>query len=177
MFKLPHNWSHFSRASKVMLQILQARLQTYMNCEFPDVWAGFKNTRRTIDQVAIIHWIIEKAREFQKNIYLCFIDYNKAFDCVNHYKLWKILKEVGIPDHLACPLRNLYTGQEATVRTLHGKIDWFKIGNDKLSMTRLYTVTLLIWLICGITSCETPGCMSYKLEPGLLGEISITSDM
>ena len=110
-----------------MLKILQARLQQYMNCELPDVQSGFRKGRGTRDQIANIHWIIEKARKFQKNIYFCFIDYAKAFDCVDHNKLWKILKEMGIPDHLVCLLRNLYAGQEATVRTGHGT-DWFQIG-------------------------------------------------
>ena len=108
-----------------MLKILQAKLQQYMNCELPDVQAGFRKGIGTRDQIASICWIIEKAREFQKNIYFCFIDYAKAFDYVDHNKLWEILKEMGIPDHLTCPLRNLYAGQEATVRTGHGAIDWF----------------------------------------------------
>ena len=99
-----------------------------VNRELPDVQAGFRKGRGTRDQIANICWIIEKAREFQKNIYFCLIDYAKAFDCMDHNKLWKILKEMGIPDHLTCLLRNLYTGQEATVRTGHGKTDWFKIG-------------------------------------------------
>ena len=99
-----------------------------MNCELPDVQDGFRKGRRTIDQIANIHWIIKKAREFQKNIYFCFIDYVKAFDCVDHNKLWKILQEMGIPDHLTCLLRNLYAGLEATVRTGHGKTDWFQMG-------------------------------------------------
>ena len=99
-----------------------------MNCELPDVQAGFRKGRRTRDPVANICWIIEKAREFQKNIYFCFIDYAKAFDCVDHNKLWKILREIGIPDHLTCLLRNLYAGQEATFRTVHGTTDWFQIG-------------------------------------------------
>ena len=98
-----------------------------MNCELPGVQAGFRKGRGTRDQIANIHWIIEKAREFKKNIYFCFIDYAKAFDCVDH-KLWKILKEMGIQDHLICLLRNLYAGQEATVRTEHGTTDWFQIG-------------------------------------------------
>ena len=110
-----------SHASKVMLKILQAIFQQYMNCELPDVQAGFRKDRGTRDQISNIHWIIKKAREFQKNIYFCFINYAKAFDCVDHHKLWKILKEMGIPDHLTCLLRNLYAGQEATVRTGHGK--------------------------------------------------------
>ena len=116
-----------SHASKVMLKILQARLQQYVNCELPDVQAGFRKGRGTRDQIANICWIIAKAREFQKNIYFCFIDYARAFDCVDHDKLWKILQEMGIPDHLTCLLRNLFAGQEATVRTGHGTTDWFQI--------------------------------------------------
>ena len=108
-----------SHTSKVMLKILQARLQLYVNHELPDVQAGFRKGRGTRDQITNIQWIMEKAREFQKNIYFCFIDYAKAFDSVDHNKLWKILQEMGIPDHLTCLLRNLYTGQEATVRTGH----------------------------------------------------------
>ena len=112
-----------------MLKILQARVQQYLNRELPDVQAGFRKGRRTIDQIANIHWITEKARKFQKKkIYFCFIDYAKAFNCVDHNKLWKILQEMGIPDHLTCLLRNLYAGQEATVRTGHGTKDWFQIG-------------------------------------------------
>ena len=114
--------SHFS---KVMIKILQARLQQYMNHEFPDVQAAFGKGRGTRDQTANIRWIIEKAREFQKNIYFCFIDYANAFDCVDHNKLWNILQEMGIPDHLTCLL---YAGQEATVRTGHGTTDWFQRG-------------------------------------------------
>ena len=117
-----------SHASKVMLKILPARLQQYMNQELPDVQAGFRKGRGTRDQIANIRWIIEKAREFQKNIHFCFIDYTKAFDCVDLNKLWKILKVMGIPDHLTCLLRNPYAGQEATVRTGHGTTDWFQIG-------------------------------------------------
>ena len=119
-----------SHASKVMLKILQARLQQYMNYELPDVQAGFSKGRGTRDQIANIRWIIKKAREFKKNIYFCFIDYAKAFDCVDHNKLWEILKEMGLPDHLTCLLKNLYSGQEATVRTGHETTDWFKIGKD-----------------------------------------------
>ena len=106
-----------------MLKILQTRLQQYMNRELPDVQAGFRKGRGTRDQIANIRWIMEKAREFQKNIYFCFIDYAKAFDCVDQDKLWKILKEMRIPDHLTCLLRNLYAGQEATVRIGHGTAD------------------------------------------------------
>ena len=111
-----------------MLKIIQPRLQQYMNHELPDVQADFRKGRETRDQIANICWIIEKAREFQKNVYFCFIDCAKAFDCVDHNKLWKILKEMGILDHLTCLLRNLYAGQEPTVRTGHGTTDWFKIG-------------------------------------------------
>ena len=116
-----------SQASKVMLKILQARLQQYMNRELPDVQAGFRKGRGTRDQVANLYWIIEKAKEFQKNIYFCFIDYAKAFDCVDHNKLWKILKQMEIPNHLTCLLRNLYASQEATVRNGDGTTDWFQI--------------------------------------------------
>ena len=111
----------------VMIKIPQARLQQYVNRELPDVQAGFRKGRGTRDQIANISWIIGKASEFQKNIYFCFIDYTKAFDCVDYNKLWKILKEMGIPYHLTCLLRNLYAGQEATVRTGHGTTDWFQI--------------------------------------------------
>ena len=106
-----------------MLKILQVRLQQYVNCELPDVQAGFRKGRGTTDQIGNIHCIIKKAREFRKKIYFCFIDYTKAFDCVNHNKLWEILQEMGIPDHLTCLLRNLYAGQEATVRTKHRTMD------------------------------------------------------
>ena len=117
-----------SHTSKVMLKILQARLQQYVNRELSDVQAGFRKGRGTRNQIANICWIMEKTREFQKNIYVCFIDYAKAFDCVDHNKLWKILQEMGIPDHLTCLLRNLYASQEVTVRTGHGTTDWFQIG-------------------------------------------------
>ena len=111
-----------------MLKILQATLQQYVNRELPDVQAGFRKGRGTRDQIANIRWILDKARQFQTNIYFCFIHSAKAFYCVDHNKLWKILKELGIPDHLTCLLRNLYAGQEATVRTGHGTMDWFQIG-------------------------------------------------
>ena len=122
-----HTIALISHASKVMFKILQARLQQYTNHELPDVQAEFRKGRGTRDQIANIRWIIEKAREFQKNIYFCFIDYAKAFDCVDHKKLWKILREMGILGHLTCLLRNLYAGQEATVRIGHGTTDWFQI--------------------------------------------------
>ena len=120
MLKLSHI-TLISHTSKLMLKILQARLQQYVNHELPDVQAGFRKGRGTRDQM-------EKARGFQKNVYFCFIGYAKAFDCVDHSKLWKIVKEIGIPGHLTCLLRNLYAGQEATVRTGHGTTDWFQIG-------------------------------------------------
>ena len=120
-----------SHASKVMLKILQARLQQSVNREIPDVQAGFRKGRGTRDQIANIHWIMEKAREFQENIYFCFIDYDKAFDYVNHSKLWTILKEMGIPGHLTCLLRNLHAGQKATVKTGYGTTDWFQIGKGE----------------------------------------------
>ena len=121
-----HTIALISHASKVVLRILQGRLQQYMNHVLPDVQAAFREGRATRNQMANIHWIIENVKEFQKNI--CFIDYAEAFDCVDHNKLWKILQEMGIADHLICFLRNLYAGQEATVRTGHGKTDWFQIG-------------------------------------------------
>ena len=132
-----------------MFKILQARLQQYMNRELPDVQAGFRKGRGTGDQIANICWLIKKAKEFQKNIYFCFTDYTKAFDCVDHNKLWKILKEMGIPDHLTRLLRNLYAGQEATVRTGHGTADWFQIGK-------------------GV-------CQSYILSPAYLTSMQSTS--
>ena len=111
-----------------MLKLLQARLQQYVKCELPDVQAGFRKGRGTRDQIAKTHWIIKKEREFQKNIYFCFIDCAKAFDCVDHNRLWKILQEMGIQNHLTCLLRNLYAGEEATVRTGHGTTAWFQTG-------------------------------------------------
>ena len=123
-----HTTALISHVSKVMLKILQARLQQYVNCELPDVQAGFRKGTGTRHQISNICWIMAKAREFQKqNIYFCFIDYAKTFDCVDHNKLWKTFKEMGIPDHLTCLLRNLYGDQEATVRTGHGTTDWFQI--------------------------------------------------
>ena len=125
-----------------MLKILQARLQQYMNCELPDVQAGFRKGRGTRDQIANICWIMEKARKFPKNIYFCFIDYAKAFDCVDHNKLWKILKEMGILDHLTYLLRNLYAGQEATVRTGEGSTDWFQIEKEYAKAVYSYPACL-----------------------------------
>ena len=144
-----------SHASKVMLKILQARLQHYTNWELPDVQTGFRKDIGARDQIVNICWITGKAREFQKNIYLCFIDYAKVFDCVYHNKLWKTLREMGIPDYLTCLLGNLYVGQEATVRTLYGITDWFKIEKG-------------VQQICLHSSClfnlYIEHIMNYKLE-------------
>ena len=137
-----HTTALISHASKVMLKILKARLQHHVNWEIPDVQAEFRKGRGTRDQIANICWTLGKAREFQKYNYFCFIDYAKAFACVDHNKPWKILKEMATPDHLTCFLRNLYTGQEATVRTWHGTTGWFQIWKGGTS--RLYIVTLLI---------------------------------
>ena len=154
-----------------MPKIVQARLQQYVNCELPDVQAGFRKGRGTRNQIVNIHWITEKTMEFQKNIYFCFIDYTKAFDCVDHNKLWKILKEMGIPDHLTCLLRNLYADQKATVRTGHGTADWFQIRKG------VCQGCILLPCLLQSTSCEMPGWMKHKLESRLAGEMSITSDM
>ena len=154
-----------------MLRILQARLQQYVNHELPDIHAGFRKGRENRDLIGNICWIMERAREFQKNIYFCFIGYAKAFDCVDHNKLWKILKEMGIPDHLTCLLRNLYAGQEATVRTGHGTTDWFHIWkriHQGCILSPCYLTSMQS------TSCEMPGWMKHKLESRLPGQISIT---
>ena len=152
-----------SHASKVMLKILQARLQQYKNQKIPDVQAGLRKGRGTRDQIANIHWIIKKAREFLKNIYFCFIDYAKTFDCVDHHKLWTIFKEMGIADHLTCPLRNLYAGQEATVRTGHRKISWFKIGKG-------------IYQGCILSLCLFNLYAGYIMQNAGLGETSWNQD-
>ena len=144
-----------------------------MNPEFTDVQPEFRKGRGTIDQIANFSWIIEKAREFQKNIYFCFIDYTKAFDSVDHKKLWKIPKEMGIPDHLTCLLRNLYAGQEETVITGHGTPDWMQIGKY---IKTVYCHPAYLTSMQR-TSCDMLGWMKHKLESRLPGEISITSDM
>ena len=153
-----------------MLKILQARLQQYVNCELPDVQAGFRKGRRTRDQIANICWIIKKAREFQKNIYFCLIDYAKVF----HNKLWKILKEMGLPDHLTCLLRNLYAGQEATVRTGHGITDWFQIGKG---VHQGYILSPCLFNLYAEYIMRNAGLEEAQAESRLPGEISITSDM
>ena len=145
-----------------------------MNREIPDVQDGFRKGRRTRVQIANIHWIIEKEREFQKNIYFCFIDYAKAFDCVDHNKLWKILKEMRIPEHLTYILRNLYTGQKATVRTEYEKTDWFKIGKG---MRQGCILSPCLFNLYAEYIIKMLGWIKHKLESRLLGEISKTSDM
>ena len=144
-----------------------------MNQELPDVQTGFRKGRRTRDQIANIHWIIEKARELQKNIYF-FINSAKVFNCVDHNKLWKILKETRIPDHLTCLLKNLHAGQEATVRTRHGTINWFQIGKGVHQGCMLSPCLFNLYTDC---ISEIPSWMKYKLESRLPGETSITSDM
>ena len=163
-----------SHASKVMLKILQARLQRYVNCELPDVQAGFRKGRGRRHQIANIHRTIKKARGFQKNICFYPIDYTKTFDCVDHNKLWEILQEMAIPDHLTCLFRNLYAGQEATVRTGHGTTDWFQIGKGVpqgcILLPCLFNFhTMYIMRNAGLDEAQ--------LESRLLGEISTTSDM
>ena len=143
-----------------------------MNWELSDVQAGFRIGRGTRGQIATIHWIMETAREFQKNI--CFIDYSKAFDCVDHNKLWIIIQEMATPDHLTCLLRNLYTGQEAKVRTRHGTIYWFQTGKGVL---RGYVLSPCLLFFLQSTSYEMPSWMKHKQESKLQGEISITLDM
>ena len=157
-----------------LLKILQARLQQYVNRELPDVQTGFRKGRGTRHQIANIHWIIEKAREFQKNIYFCFTDYAKAFDCVDHNKLWKIFKEIGIPDHITCLLRNLYAGQEATVRTGHGTTDWFQIGKGVCQGCILSPCLFNLYAEYFMRNARLD---EAHLESRLQGEISITSDM
>ena len=159
-----------SHANKLMLKILQVRLQQYMNHELPDVHAGFRKGRGTGDQIANKCWIIKKVREFQRNIYLCFIDYAKVFDCVDHNKLWKILKEMAISDHLTCLLRNLYIGQEATVRTRHGTMDWSKLGKEYIETVYCHPAYLTHMQSM---SYEMPGWMKHELESRLPGEIPV----
>ena len=157
-----------------MLKILQARLQQYVNHELPDVQAGFRKGRGTRDQIANFCWNMEKAREFQKNIYFCFIDYAKAFDCVDHNRLWKLLKEMGIPDHLTCLLRNLYARQEATVRTGHGTTDWFQIGQGVPQGCMLSPCLFNLYAECIMRNA---GLQEAQAGIKMAGKISITSDI
>ena len=166
MFKLSDNCTHLTHTSKVMLKILQTRLQQYMNWELPDVQAGFRQGGGTRNQIANIHWIIEKAREFQKYIYLCFVDYSEDFVWITTN--WKILQEMRIPDHLTYLLRNLYAGQEATVGTGHGTTDWFQIGKG---VYQDIIFSPCLFNLMQSTSCEKLGWMKHKLEWRLLGEI------
>ena len=171
MLKLPHNCTHLML---VMFKILQARLQQYMNCELSDVQAGFRKGRGTRDQISNIRWIINKAREFQKNIYFCFVDYAKAFDCVDHNKLWKILKEMGIPDHLTCLLINLYAGQETIVRTGHGTRDWFQIGRG---VRQGCILSPCLFNLYAEYIMRHAGLDDAQARIKITGERSITSDM
>ena len=164
-----HTTALIWHASKVMLKILQTRLQQCGNQEIPDIQAGFRKDRGTRDQIANIHWIIEKARKFQKNIYFYFIDYAEACGCVYHNKLWKILQEMGIPDPLTCLLRHLYESQEATVTTRHGTMDWFK--NGKGVRQGCIFSPCLFNLNAEYTSCEMLGWINHKWESRLPGEI------
>ena len=157
-----------------MLKILQARLQQYVNRELPDIQAGFRKGRGARDQIANIHWIIKKAREFQKNIYFCFIDYAKTFDCVDHNKLWHILQEMGIPDHLTCLLIKLYACQEATVRTGHGTKGWFQIGKG---VCQGCILSPCLFHFYAEYIMKNTGLDEAQAEIRLQGEISITSDM
>ena len=157
-----------------MLKILQARLQQNVSCELLDVQARFRKGRGTRDQIANICWIIEKAREFQKNIYFCFIDYAKAFDWVDHNKLWKILKEMGIPDHMICLLRNLYASQEATVRTGYGSTDWFQIGKE---VHKGCVLSPCLFNLYAEYIMRNTGLDEAQVGIKIAGEISITSDM
>ena len=168
-----HTIALSSHASKVMLKILQARLQQYVNRELPYVQAGFRKGRGTTDQIANNRWIMEKAREFQKNIYFCFVDYAKAFDYVDHNKLWKILKEMGIPDRLTCLLQNLYAGQVTTEPDME---QWIgsKLGKEYIKTVYCYPACLTFMQDM---SCKMPGWMNHKIESRLPGEISTTSDM
>ena len=173
MFKLLHNCTHLTHwQSNAQNSLSQA--STLSECELPDVEARFRKGKGTRDQITNIHWIIEKARQFQKNIYFSFIDYTKAFDCVEYNNLWTIHKVMGIPDHLTCLSRNLYAGQEATVRTGHGTTDWFQIGKGPCQGCKL---SLCLFNLYAEYIMKMPGWMKYKLESKLLGEIPITSDI
>ena len=169
-----HTIALISHASKVLLKIFQARLQHYVNSELPDVQAGFRKGRGTRDQIANVHWIMEKAREFQKNTYFCFIDYTKAFDCVDDNKLWKILKEMGIPDYLICSLEICMQAKKQ-----HLELDMEQWTGSKLKKECVKAIYshLAYLTYTESTSCEMPGWMKHMLESRLLGEISRNSDM
>ena len=168
-----HTAALISYASKVVLKILQARRQRYVNCELPDVQAGFRKDRGTTDYIVNICWIMEKAREFQKYIYFCFLDYAKVFDCVDHNKLWKIFKEMGIPDHLTYLLRNLYAGQEATVKIGHETTHWFQKGK------RVHQGCVLSPCLFNFYAeyiMRNAGLEEAQAGIKIAGEISLTSD-
>ena len=169
-----HTIALISQPRKVMLKILQARLQQHVNRELLNVQGGFRKGRGTRDQIANICWSIKKASEFQKNIYVCFIGYAKAFDCVDHNKLWKSLQKMGIPDHRTCLLRNLYAGEEATVRTGHGTTDWFQIGKG---IRQGCILSPCLFNLYAEYIMRNAGLNESQTGIRLLGEISITSDM
>ena len=169
-----HTIALIPHASNIVLKILQAKLQQYMNWELLVVQAGFRKGRGTRDQIGNTHWIIEKAREFQKSIHFCFIDYTKAFYCMDHNKLWKILEEMGIPDHLICLLRNLYACQEATVRTKREKQTGSKLGKEYVKAVYCHPAYLTYMQS---TSWVMLDRMKLNMESRLLGEISITLGM
>ena len=174
MFKLPHNCVHFTYQQD---NAQNPSSQTSTDQKLSDVQAEFRTGRGTRDQIANIHWksnIIEKVREFQKNIYFCFIDYTKAFDCVDHNKLWKILKEMEIPDHLTCLLRNLYAGQEATVRNGNETTDWFEV---RKGVSHGYILSPCLFNLHKECSRQKSGWMNHKLKARLPEEISTTSYM
>ena len=172
IFKLPHNCTHLT-PQQSNAQNSPSQASQYIYCELPDVQAGFRKGRGTRDQIANIRQIIEKTREFQKHIYFCFIDYAKAFNCGNSNKLWKILKVLGIPNHLTCLLRNVYAGQEASVRTGHETTDCFQIGKG---VCQGCILSPCLFNLNAEYIMEMPGWMNHKLESRLLGEISVTSD-
>ena len=173
MFNLPHNCSHLSH-KKVMLKILQARLQQYMNQEVPDVQARFWRGRGTRGQIANICWIIVKAREFQKNIYFCFIYFSKLFDCVDHNKVWEILQEMGIPDHSTCLWQTCMQVKRQQLEPDMGKRTGSKLGKEYVKSVYCHPAYIIYMQS---TSCKMPGWIKHKMESRLLGEISVTSDI
>ena len=176
MLKLPHNCTHLT-GQQSNAQNFPSQAQQYVNCELPDVQTGFRKSRGPKDQIANICWIIEKAKEFQKNIYFCFIDYTKAFDCVDHNKLWKILQEMGIPGHLICLLRNLYAGQEATVRTGQETTKWLKIGKEYVKAVYCHPAYLTYMQNTSYELLMNSSLDESQAGIKTVGEISITSDM
>ena len=169
-----HTFALISHTGQLMLKIFQARLQQYMNWELPDVQAVFRKGSGTRDQSAYIHWVIKKGREFQENIYFCFTGYTKAFDCIDHSKLWRILQDMGIPDHLTCLLRNLYAVLKQQLEPDMEQLTGSKLDKEYVKAVHCHPA----YLTCmQNTSCEMTGWMKSKLESRLLGETSVTSDM